>query len=315
MTVVSVIIPTINRPKLIKRAIQSVYDQTFDKNIEIFVVDSSPNEETKIVCENFPSRENRDLKYVRNNDSKHPIDNYIVGAEYIKGKYSKFLCDDDWLEPSFIEESIDLMEMNDASCSISNINVIKVSNKKEVKIKDYYQINAGQVNLDQIYDFILSGKSIPTTDSASLMKASKLKEAFISSLLNSECTKIQYGFDFYINYYCVFDNSKTINLNKSLVNSWAGEDSLTVKAKMSRVSYCNFFAFLKLVDLFDVSIDSNNKKLIEHKISVVRFKSFFSKEIKILIPEISYRSKLKPFILIKSLLRRISIKIKYLIKA
>ncbi len=81
MTVVSVIIPTINRPKLIKRAIQSVYDQTFDKNIEIFVVDSSPNEETKIVCENFPSRENRDLKYVRNNDSKHPIDNYIVGAE------------------------------------------------------------------------------------------------------------------------------------------------------------------------------------------------------------------------------------------
>ena len=63
MTVVSVIIPTINRPKLIKRAIQSVYDQTFDKNIEIFVVDSSPNEETKIVCENFPSRENRDLKY------------------------------------------------------------------------------------------------------------------------------------------------------------------------------------------------------------------------------------------------------------
>ena len=315
MALVTIIIPTINRAKLVQRAINSIYEQNLEEEIEVYVIDSSRNDETKNICENIPVKKNRKLTYVKNENSKNPIDNYIVGSEYINGQYSKFLCDDDWLEPSFIEESIDLMEMNDASCSISNINVIKVSNKKEVKIKDYYQINAGQVNLDQIYDFILSGKSIPTTDSASLMKASKLKEAFISSLLNSECTKIQYGFDFYINYYCVFDNSKTINLNKSLVNSWAGEDSLTVKAKMSRVSYCNFFAFLKLVDLFDVSIDSNNKKLIEHKISVVRFKSFFSKEIKILIPEISYRSKLKPFILIKSLLRRISIKIKYLIKA
>ena len=72
--------------------------------------------------------------YKKRKQHQNAREEYEIRKQF-KGKYSKFLCDDDWLEPSFIEESIDLMEMNDASCSISNINVIKVSNKKEIKVE------------------------------------------------------------------------------------------------------------------------------------------------------------------------------------
>ena len=314
MTLVSVIIPTLNRPELLKRAITSIYNQTFNDKIEIYIIDSSSNEETKSLCENHPYKENRKLNYIRNNDSNYPIDNYVVGAKYIIGDYSKFLCDDDWLEPSFIEESIKLMEINNASCSVSNINLIKSSSTNQIKINNYYKIFDGEVILNDVYKFILNDKSIPISDSASLMMSSKLKEAFTSALKNIECSKIQYGFDFFINYYSVFDKSKTYFLNQSLVNSWAGDDSLTVNAKLSRVSYCNFFAFLKLIDLFNIDIDQKNLELIENKIAIIKFKSFFSKDLKVLIPEVNYKSKVKLSLLFSNFIKKALIKIKYLIK-
>ena len=314
MTLVTIIIPTINRPKLVQRAINSIYEQNFEDEIEVYVVDSSKNNDTRNICENFPVKKNRKLTYVKNDNSQHPIDNYIVGSEYIDGKYSKFLCDDDWLEPDFLSESIEAMEENNASCTVSNINVIISSNGKEKRIDNYYEITEGEVGLSDIYDFIFNGKSIPTTDSAGLMKASKLKEAFYNSLKNTQCSKLQYGFDFYINYYPVFDSSKTFHLNKSLVNSWAGEDSLTVNAKMSRISYCNFFAFISLIDLFKVVIEEKTKQLIEHKFSIIRLKGIFSNELKILIPESSYKSNIKTSMLFIGIIKKTYIKLKYLIK-
>ena len=50
---ISVIIPTLNRPKLIKRAISSVHNQTFKGLINCIVVDSSDNHETETVVEQF----------------------------------------------------------------------------------------------------------------------------------------------------------------------------------------------------------------------------------------------------------------------
>ncbi len=314
MTLVSIIIPTLDRPELLKRAITSIYSQTFDDKIEIYVIDSSSTEETKLLCKNYPFMKGRKLNYIRNNHSNFPIDNYVFGAKYISGDYSKFLCDDDWLEPSFIEESIKLMETNSVSCTVSNINLIKSSGKNEIRKNNYYKISDGEVSLNDIYNFILKDKSIPVSDSASLMKSSKLKEAFISSLKNVECSKIQYGFDFYINYYSVFDESKTYFVNKSLVNSWAGDDSLTINAKLSRVSYCNFFAFLKFIDLFKIDVGKKNIELIENKIAIIKLKSYFSKDLKNLMPEINYKSKFKFSFIFKNYIKKILIKFKYLIR-
>ena len=53
MTLVSIIIPTLDRPELLKRAITSIYNQTFKDKIEIYVIDSSSTEETQMLCEKY----------------------------------------------------------------------------------------------------------------------------------------------------------------------------------------------------------------------------------------------------------------------
>ena len=50
---VSVIIPTLNRPKLVIRCVESIYNQTFKGKINCIVVDSSDNDKTELAIKNF----------------------------------------------------------------------------------------------------------------------------------------------------------------------------------------------------------------------------------------------------------------------
>ena len=47
MKSVSIIIPTLNRPKLIQRSIDSILEQDYEGPINCIVVDSSSNNETE----------------------------------------------------------------------------------------------------------------------------------------------------------------------------------------------------------------------------------------------------------------------------
>ena len=49
---ISVVIPTYNRPELLKKAIQSVVDQTY-KNYEIIIVDDSSIKNNEKILKNF----------------------------------------------------------------------------------------------------------------------------------------------------------------------------------------------------------------------------------------------------------------------
>lgn len=310
MSLVSIIIPTVNRPNLIVNALNSIYEQSYTGDIEIYVIDSSVDDSTKIKCESYENLPNRKLTYVKNKFSKNPIDNYIVGAEYIKGNYSKFLCDDDFLDQNFIDESINQMKKYNAVCSITNLN-IKYNINDFDQVESYYSIPDGIVDISNINEFIFNSKPIPTSDSASLMLSDKLIESFYLSLEISECTKRQYGFDFFINYLPVFDGTNSVFLNKPLVNSLAGRDSLTVNARMSELSYCIFYSYLFLADKFDIKIDEKYKKNFKHKIAASKIKSLLSKEFKTLTPKIELSGFLSIKILFFNLTKKVRIKFKY----
>jgi len=49
---VSIIIPTYKRPDLIKRAIRSILNQTY-QDFEIVIIDDSPDDETEKVVKNL----------------------------------------------------------------------------------------------------------------------------------------------------------------------------------------------------------------------------------------------------------------------
>jgi len=105
---VSVIIPTYNRPQLIKRAIKSVLNQTY-QNFEIIIIDDSPNNETEKVVKEL--QDNR-MKYVRNQVRKgNPgAKNQGVRESSSDSKYIAFLDDDDEYLPLFLEKTIKRLE-------------------------------------------------------------------------------------------------------------------------------------------------------------------------------------------------------------
>tara|TARA_Y100000031_G_scaffold102701_1_gene112577 strand:+ start:672 stop:866 length:195 start_codon:yes stop_codon:yes gene_type:complete len=57
---VSVIIPTYNRAKLLKKAVESVLDQTF-QDFEVIIVDDGSTDNTKNIVDSFNSNK---IKYI-----------------------------------------------------------------------------------------------------------------------------------------------------------------------------------------------------------------------------------------------------------
>ena len=96
---VSVIIPTYNRAESLKRAIDSVLNQTY-KNVEIIVVDDN-NPNTTYREENEKSikkyyGENEKVKYIKHPENKNGAAARNTGIRNATGKYITFLDDDDY---------------------------------------------------------------------------------------------------------------------------------------------------------------------------------------------------------------------------
>lgn len=103
---VSAVITTHNRLELLKRAIDSVMEQTYS-NIECIVVSDNSTDGTNEYCESrkgirliaIPKHESRGGNYARN-----------LGIKAANGEYIAFLDDDDYWLPEKTEMQMDLIE-------------------------------------------------------------------------------------------------------------------------------------------------------------------------------------------------------------
>lgn len=105
---VSVIIPTYNREKLISRAIDSVIKQSYS-NWELIIVDDKSTDRTKVIIEGFTNSDSR-IKYYINHRRKGPGGARNYGIEKASGDYIAFLdSDDEWLE-QHLSDCIDVLK-------------------------------------------------------------------------------------------------------------------------------------------------------------------------------------------------------------
>lgn len=103
LPIVSVLIPTFNSEKYLRKAIDSALRQTYP-NIEIIVHDDASTDGTPILLSTYHDKR---MRIIRTEDNHGMIGgwNYIVAQA--KGEYIKFLASDDTLEPSCLEELVD----------------------------------------------------------------------------------------------------------------------------------------------------------------------------------------------------------------
>lgn len=108
---VSVVIPAYNRKNTLKRAIDSVLNQTF-QDLEIVIVDDcSTDGSFEYIAELYGEVEH--LIYVRNDSNMGPSASRNIGASYANGKYIAFHdSDDEWM-PTKLEKQMEAIRSAD----------------------------------------------------------------------------------------------------------------------------------------------------------------------------------------------------------
>lgn len=94
---VSIVIPTYNRPDLLRRAVESALIQTYE-NIEIIVVDDHSDYDLVSLRKEYPI-----VKFYRNGKNRGGCYSRNRGIREASGEYINFLDDDDELFPKKIE--------------------------------------------------------------------------------------------------------------------------------------------------------------------------------------------------------------------
>lgn len=106
---VSIGIPTFNRPKDLENCIKNILNQTY-KNIEIIVSDNnSKNSKNNLLYESNLFKDRR-IKLIRNSRNIGILKNTIKVLDYAKGEYFCWVSDDDWRSNTFIQEMVNDIE-------------------------------------------------------------------------------------------------------------------------------------------------------------------------------------------------------------
>jgi len=106
---VSVIVPTYNRPEMLKRAIESILSQTYP-SIEIVVVNDAGDDAEHII-RTLNTRS--DIVYIRHAANKGLAAARNTGIRAAHGKYIAYLDDDDVYYPDHIERLVTSLETTD----------------------------------------------------------------------------------------------------------------------------------------------------------------------------------------------------------
>lgn len=105
---VSVIIPTYNRPDYLKQALASAVRQTY-RHIEIIVSDNCSPENPQAIVEAFQDSR---IRFSRNATNLGMFANTMNAFKKARGKYVASLLDDDMWEEDFLEKLVPPLEAN-----------------------------------------------------------------------------------------------------------------------------------------------------------------------------------------------------------
>ena len=101
---VSIMIPTYNRPNYFRETIESALAQTYP-NIEIIVCDNSTDERTAELMQAY--KDDARIRYVRNRSAQTKAENFMPFEHLAQGAYLQWCMDDDILLPDKITRMMD----------------------------------------------------------------------------------------------------------------------------------------------------------------------------------------------------------------
>ena len=253
MNKISIIIPTYNNSKYLKRCVDSVLNQSYN-NIEIIVIDDGSTDDTNSVMSEY--KNTKKVKYVKqSNGGVSSARNN--GLKMAHGDYIMFLDSDDYFCQNYCEKMLSNIVKNNSDICLSGINYIK--NDKSERI-DFYNtnklFNTSEIkNLisDNIYNYLL----YPVWN--------KIYNKKILESINFDTSLIM-GEDFIFNLQCLCNCKKVSYITENYYNYVINNNSTTSKMRKYNtiISIENEINYSKKVDSYLNKIGLE-KKIIEKR--------------------------------------------------
>lgn len=280
---VSIIIPTYNRAKLIKKSVDSILNQTYD-NIEVIVVDDCSTDNTKEVIKKIKDER---VKYIKLKKNSGACVARNTGIKAATGKYISFNDSDDEYMSTKIEKQYNNLIKNKSDMDFCKIGIhiddeivmipslnqeINIFNKKyltELVNDNYISTQAIFIKRSiaskilfneelprlQDYDFVL--RCVP------LVKLSYTSENLVElyrqedSISNSD-SKLQRAIFIMMNYDYNFDKNELIKLRSNLFDILLRINGMPTKEKCAELISNN----LELNNMI-TELRNNNQRLID----------------------------------------------------
>lgn len=199
---VSILIPSYNRPEYLKIALESAINQTY-KNIEIIVGDDSTNEEVRKMMKSYLEKY-KSIKYIYNGGQlgEFGLKNLKNILDISKGKFINVLMDDDIFHPEKIKKMMNYYIENDGITLVTSHRQLINENGRFLPDR-----NATRRFLEK--DTILNGKELGKYLLRSFLNV--IGEP-TSVLLRKDDIDTMYGNYMGRNYKCLIDISQWLEL-------------------------------------------------------------------------------------------------------
>ena len=118
VVVISVVVSVFNMERYLQQCIDSLLAQTYS-DFELLLIDDGSTDKSPEICDRYEKKCGCIRAYHKENGGLSSARNY--GMDRAKGDFIIFPDPDDWVEPTYLEELLEIRKRNDADLSICGL--------------------------------------------------------------------------------------------------------------------------------------------------------------------------------------------------
>lgn len=125
---VTVLVPTYNRATQLRRALDSIVNQTYS-NLKVLISDNASEDDTAAVCSEFCDADSR-ITYFRQEVNITPVPNFTWLLTHADTEFVLMVADDDWLGLDYVERCLAMMDSDPALAIVTGVNHYDVEDSR-----------------------------------------------------------------------------------------------------------------------------------------------------------------------------------------
>jgi len=260
---VTFLVPTFQRPEYLKRALESIANQT-TLPAKTIVGDNGSGIETRQIVDTF-IKKIPNLIYFQHPENIGAFNNWVYLARESQTKYSKILWDDDWLENDFLEVAMKLMRES-GSDGVLCAAYGHIDNQTQLWYQDVPDFVSDK--WDEIFPYI-AYRGIPNSPLAGVQLASDVVEALTCFNYSKKAISenLVVGPDMAINVWCLANNRKLAFTRKPLVHMFGDGQNMTNRTSNKILAPLYRDTLLNLQLLNSRELDSRVIELLDQMVS------------------------------------------------